>query len=86
MTNESAENDPWEGRRSLTAYNFGLECAKLRDSNPYDLPALTAVIIDLATELWDQGFSQTEIKTAFQAGMDQLKTYCAGEERRGDRK
>jgi hypothetical protein len=79
------DSNPWEGRTSSAAYNFGIECAKLRDSNPYDLPALTEIMTTLATELWDRGFSQTEIRSAFHTGADLLIRYCAGEERRGDR-
>jgi hypothetical protein len=85
MISGSAGDDPWEGHRSLAAHNFGVECAKLRDSNPYNLPALTEIMTELATELWDRGVSQTEIRSAFQTGAELLNRYCAGEERRGDR-
>jgi hypothetical protein len=85
MTDEPSEDIPWEGRRTLAAYNFAVECGKLRESNPYNRPALEEIVIDLATEFWDRGFSQTEIKSAFEAGASALENYCAGEERRGNR-
>lgn len=78
-------DEPWEGRLYLAAYNFGMECANLRNNNPYKLSALDEIISTLATELWDRGFSQSEIRNALHAGDTVLKTYCAGEERRGDR-
>ncbi len=36
----------------------------------------------LMTELWDQGFSQTEIREAFEAALVAMPDYAAGEERR----
>ena len=36
----------------------------------------------LMTELWDQGFSQTEIREAFEAALAAMPDYAAGEERR----
>lgn len=34
----------------------------------------------LITELWDHGFSQTEIREAFEAALAELPRYAAGEE------
>jgi len=76
---------PWEGRCLDEADKFASACAKLRDSNPYDRPALNTVIVDLVAELWDRFFSQTEIRTAFESALSGLPRYAAGEERRGDR-
>lgn len=39
----------------------------------------------LATELRDQRFSQSEVKATFEHALEGLTTYCAGEERRGER-
>jgi len=36
----------------------------------------------LMTELWDQFFSQTEIRNAFNEALDDMNRYAAGEERR----
>lgn len=87
---DSNEEVPWEGRRIQAAYEFGLRCRELRDSDPYRdtdrwEPVLIQIMTDLATELWDQTFSQTEIATAFKKAIERLSPYAAGEERRGDR-
>jgi hypothetical protein len=34
------------------------------------------------TELWDKGFSQTEIREAFTAAVTDMARYATGEERR----
>lgn len=77
---------PWEGRCLAEAHKFASRCVELKDSNPYDRPVLDEVMVDLMTELWDRGFSQTEIRTAFERARSHLPRYAAGEERRGDRK
>jgi hypothetical protein len=77
---------PWEGRCIFAASDFAGRCAELKRTNPYRLRALECVMRDLATELWDRGLSQSEIRDAFTAAVDaHLIQYCAGEERRGDR-
>ncbi len=82
----TTENEiPWEGRCLNEAHTFALRCVKLRDSNPYDRPALEVIMVDLMSELWDHLFSQTEIRTAFEQAVSALPRYAAGEERRGDR-
>jgi hypothetical protein len=85
-TGESASDEPpWESGYLDDGYNFAKRCAIYRDGNPYEQPALEAIMIYLATELWDRGFSQTEIKSAFQAAVKCLVPYAAGEERRGQK-
>nr|WP_250814276.1 hypothetical protein [Neorhizobium tomejilense] len=42
------------------------------------------IINTLMTELWDRNFSQEEIRTAFQAALDDMPRYAAGEERRSN--
>lgn len=77
------ENARWEGASAAEAQKFGGLCRQLADENPYpDTPGLTFIITWLTTELWDQCFSQTEIRNAFQKSIDQLPAYGAGEERR----
>ena len=39
-------------------------------------------MIYLMTELWDRGFSQTEIREAFEAALVDLPRYAEGIERR----
>jgi hypothetical protein len=80
-------NDPrdiWNGRYLSAGYEFAAQCAALRETNPFKHPALEEIIVYLATELWDQGFSQTEIRSAFEKAVSDLVPYAAGEERRGD--
>lgn len=77
---------PWETRCLDEAHKFALSCAELRQSNPYGRPTLEVVIADLTTELWDRGFSQSEIKSAFERALHDLPQYAAGEDRRGDRR
>jgi hypothetical protein len=80
------EEVPWEGRVLTAAYNFAALCIKLRDSNPYGRPTLEEIMPDLVTSLWDNGFSQSEIRIGFERALSQLPRYAAGEERRGDKK
>jgi hypothetical protein len=79
------EDVPWEGQMTQSAWEFGLKCAELRRSNPYELVALDWIINALMTELWDNGFSQSEIRAAFERAVADMSRYAAGEERRGGR-
>jgi hypothetical protein len=85
-----AEETPWEGLVWGAAGRFSERCRELHDTNPYtdlpDLPpALSHLMVVLATDLWDDHFSQTEIRAAFEAALTALGPYAAGEDRRGDR-
>jgi SOS response regulatory protein OraA/RecX len=64
---------------------FASECARLRDANRFEQPrpVLEDTMANLATELWDRQFSQSEIRSAFTMAVDALPRYAAGEERRG---
>ena len=65
------------------AFNFGAACATFRDTNPSpQFVALDTIINTLMTELWDRGFSQSEIRTAFADALADMNRYAAGEERR----
>jgi hypothetical protein len=75
---------PWEGRCSQAAWDFGRKCAELVKANPYGFAApLDGIINTLMTELWDNGFSQSEIKMAFEKAVLDMPRYAAGQERRG---
>jgi hypothetical protein len=66
------------------AADFALRCRQLREMNvPVSRTALDLLINTLMTELWDQLFSQTDIRTAFTAALADLNRYAAGKERRG---
>ncbi|HEY3637878.1 MAG TPA: hypothetical protein VGK90_06965 [Rhizomicrobium sp.] len=75
---------PWEGRYYEACHTFGRQCADLAKSKPPGNQAgsLGTMINTLMTELWDSGFSQTEIRAAFTAAIDDMPRYAAGEERR----
>jgi hypothetical protein len=76
---------PWEGRCYGAAKIFAGQCADFAKSNPYGnlIDPLGTLINTLMTELWDNGFSQTEIRTAFEEAIVDMPRYAAGEERRG---
>jgi hypothetical protein len=85
MANEM-QDTPWEGRCLREAYNFASCCAELRSTSPYGRATLEEIMPDLMTELWDRGFSQSEIRAGFERALSELARYTAGEERRGEKK
>ena len=74
----------WEFKYPPVTETFAQNCAELKRSNPYDRSALEVIINDLMTELWDRGFSQTEIRSAFEKAVLSMPRYAAGLERRSD--
>jgi SOS response regulatory protein OraA/RecX len=65
------------------AFHFAAACAKFRDSNQHpNIVPLEDIINTLMTELWDRGFSQSEIRSAFQSALNDMDRYAAGAERR----
>ena len=65
------------------AADFGGACATFRNTNPFpQVVALDMIINTLMTELWDHGFSQSEIRAAFEDALGDMNRYAAGEERR----
>lgn len=73
----------WEQECADSAYEFGLQCAKLVTRNPPHAGAPLDFIINcFMTELWDRNFSQSEIRTAFAEAISDMPRYAAGEERR----
>ena len=79
------EEDAWRLRGLNLAHEYSLRCKELRETNPYDFPAISNIARDLLTELWDQGFSVSEIKAGFGLAISELPQYAAGEDRRGDK-
>jgi hypothetical protein len=66
------------------AWRFGQACAAFRDGPRFQQhPPLVLIVNTLMTELWDRGFSQTEIRHAFQDALSDMNRYAAGAERRG---
>ena len=76
------EDVPWEVECYNAASAFGRQCHDLKESNPYDRIALDEIINTLMTELWDNGFSQSEIRSAFEQALTDMPRYTAGLERR----
>ena len=88
METETQPFDPealWSSGYMNVTYEFAAQCAKFRDTNPCERPALEEIMAFLMTELWDRSFSQSEIRSAFQRALEEMPGYAAGEERRGDR-
>jgi hypothetical protein len=73
-------------RALLGAYDVAAElaarCRQLRENVSVRGTALDMVVNCLMTELWDQLFSQTEIRNAFIAALANMNLYAAGKERR----
>ena len=65
------------------AAQMAVVCARLRTSDtPAGSDPLGFVVNALVTEFWDQGFSQSDIRAAFNAALADMNRYAAGEERR----
>jgi hypothetical protein len=76
------DEEPWEGKCLFAASSFARQCAELYNANPYSEVPLESIIKTLMTEFWDRGFSQTEIRKAFEAAVSDMPRYAAGDERR----
>jgi hypothetical protein len=74
---------PWELKCLEAASSFAARCKELYASNPYSEIPLHSILNTLMTELWDSGFSQSEIREAFNDAVLDMPRYAAGEERRG---
>lgn len=78
---ETGSGDEWLDQSMALAQQFGSALHEFGTRNPWpDLPFLPRVMTHLITELWDHGFSQTEIREAFEAALAELPRYAAGEE------
>jgi hypothetical protein len=77
---DSTDDEPvWEGVRIGAAADFAHRCRELCDSNPYgpDIPPpLNLLMGDLATSLWDESFSQSEIRAAFERRSGSAGSLC----------
>ena len=78
---ECTPEDRWHDQSMIVVQQFGLALRDLHKSNPFpDLPMLPRAINHLMTELWDHGFSQTEIRAAFSDAVADIPRYAAGDE------
>ncbi len=78
--NTSEANDAWQLRRLDVTVDYAAALRVLHDTNPWpETDLLTDAITYLMTELWDLGFSQTQIRSAFNHAVADMPRY-AGEE------
>jgi len=83
MTDTPDLRDAWQNQFHDVVRKFGEDLSDLHRGNPWpDHPLLSQAINHLMTELWDKGFSQSEIREAFNAAVADMPRYAAGEERR----
>jgi hypothetical protein len=87
MPTEPSDNLTEEERCLFGAYSIAADlaasCRRLRDmAVSVSATGLEQVVNTLMTEFWDRGFSQTEIRRAFMAALDDMNRYAAGSERR----
>jgi hypothetical protein len=75
--------DAWQMRFSNVLAAFGYALYDLHHTNPWpEFTAIDKAISDIATDLWDKGFSQTEIRNACERAIADLTRYAAGVESR----
>lgn len=81
MSEDAASfEDEWQGRSLATVNQLASALKGLHETNPWpDLPLLPRAINHLMTELWDLGFTQTEIRDAFEGAIADMPRYAAGE-------
>lgn len=73
-----AQSRAWDVARA-----FAQTCAAFRNGEPEGAVVdLEAIINTLMTELWDWGFSQSEIRAAFLNAIADMPRYARGMERR----
>lgn len=81
---DQSERDPddeWQGRGLSAVQEFAGTLRDLHNSNPWpDLQVLPQALVYLMTELWDRGFTQTQIRQGFEDALAELPRYTAGEE------
>jgi hypothetical protein len=76
-----SDETPWEVGCLAGAAPFAEHCVEMKKTNPYESDVLKYIMPYLMTELWDRGFSQTEIRTAFEEAIHQLPGYAVQEKR-----
>jgi len=77
------EDDDWQSKWLDAVYSVAESLKESDQSNPRpESPLLPQAINYLMTELWDRGFSQTQIREAFEAAVADMPRYAASEETR----
>lgn len=87
MTTDNPDDLTEDERVYFSAINAAAtlaeRCKELRKRDYFvGRDPLGQVINCLMTELWDQSFSQSEIKAAFSTALNDMNRYAAGQERR----
>jgi hypothetical protein len=78
---ERSPEDRWHDQSMAVVQQFGEALRELHRSNPWpDLALLPSAMNHLMTELWDHGFSQSEIREAFNDAVADMPRYAAGDE------
>ena len=76
-----SDQDLWTDRWLAAVYQFSLGISELDRTNPWpDQPLLPKAMNTLMTELWDVGFSQAQIRDAFEEAVLDMPRYTAGRE------
>ena len=76
-------DDRWQEEWMGAVQILGEALKEKHRKNPWPhIPVLPEAMKYLMTELWDGGFSGTEIKAAFEAAIHDIPTYTAGADRR----
>lgn len=79
-----ADRDPdgeWQDDGFAAIQGFAGSLRDLHNRNPWPcIPILPQALVYLMTELWDRGFTQTQIRNALIAALDELPKYTGGEE------
>ena len=75
------DKDLWTDRWLAAAYDFSVGISELDRTNPWpDQPLLPKAMSTLMTDLWDRGFSQAQIRDAFENAILDMSRYTAGRE------
>jgi len=77
-------NDEWQSKWLVAVHQLAATLKEMERANPWpDRPLLPQAMNYLMTELWDGGFSQTQIRQAFDDAVADMPRYAAGDEQRG---
>lgn len=78
---DQAQNDEWQSKWQVAVYQLAACLTEMEQANPWpDQPLLPQALNYLMTELWDRGFSQSQIRQAFNDAVGDMPRYAAGEE------
>ena len=78
---QPSPEDQWQDQSMDAVHQFSDALIELHRTNPWpNHPFLPRAIIHLTTELWDRGFSQSDIREAFDSAIADLPRYASGDE------